>query len=148
MLAYRTSIHSTTGFSPAEVLLGYKVKLPIDLLMPRTDDRPTCYGEFSRLHQERLQDVREKVRWNLVEVGHKMKARFDQTASPEDLVEGDAIWMKYSLRSKGLSPKLQARWEGPYVVHAVLNEQLVRILRKGKVITVYRSRIKKVKPLE
>jgi len=147
MLAYRTSVHSSTGFSPAEVLLGYKLKLPIDLLMPRPADEQLCYGEFTKFHQERLQDVRDKVRWNLVEVGRKMKTRFDQTARPEVLVEGDAVWMQYSLRTKGLSPKLQARWEGPYEVRAVLNEQLVRILRKGKLITVHRLRLKKIKPL-
>ena len=145
MLAYRTSVHSATGFSPAEILLGYKVKLPLDLLMPRTDDGQRNYGEFARVHQDRLQSVREKVRWNLVEVGRKMKDRFDQMANLEVLVEGDAVWMKYSLRTKGLSPKLQAKWEGPYTVQMVLSEQLVKIARRGKLITVHRSRVKKVR---
>ena len=142
ILVYRSRVHQSTGFPPAEALLRLKLRLPIDLLVPRDDDRLVSYGEFVRRHREYLEEVRDEIGLALTEVGHKMKARYDTTAHPVPLVMGDKVWVRILNRTKGLSPKLQSRWDGPFEVLEVINDQLVRILRRGKRIVIHRSRIK------
>jgi len=142
MLAYRSRVHQSTGFPPAEVLLGLKLRLPIDLLVPQEEDRLVTYGEFVRRHQEYLEEIREGVGLTLTEVGRKMKTRHDLMARPVVIVAGNRVWVRVLSRTKGLSPKLQARWDGPFEVLQVINDQLIRISRRGKQIIVHRSKVK------
>ena len=144
MLAYRASSHSVTGFPPAEMLLGLKLRLPVDLLIPKEGRSDKMYGEFVREHQVILEELRDRVCWGLREVGQKMKARFDQKACLLELKEGDQVWMRSLARTKGLSPKLQSHWDGPFTVVSVINEQLVKIRKGRRVIVVHRSKVKKV----
>ncbi|GFU94884.1 uncharacterized protein TNCV_821071 [Trichonephila clavipes] len=56
----------------------------------------------------------------------KMKTRYDATATGHDFHEGDKVWLWNPKRRKGLSPKLQMNWEGPYTVLKRLNDVVVR----------------------
>ena len=38
MLAYRSSVHSTVGFTPNEMMLGWNVRLPADLIYGKADE--------------------------------------------------------------------------------------------------------------
>jgi len=143
MLAYRSSIHSATGFSPFEVLHGFPVRLPVDMLMPEEVNHRIRYGEFIRENQDRLIEIRDRVKWNCQEVAEKMKCRFDRNSREDNLIAGDQVWVMQVHRKKGLSPKLQPRWEGPFSIIQVINAQLVKIMRRGKQIVVHRAKIKK-----
>ncbi|GFU21231.1 kinectin [Trichonephila clavipes] len=59
----------------------------------------------------------------------KMKTRYEARATGRNFHEGDKVWL-WNLREKrhkGLSPKLQTNWEGPYTVLQRLNDVVVRI---------------------
>ncbi|GFV80816.1 kinectin [Trichonephila clavipes] len=76
----------------------------------------------------------------------KMKTRYDARATRHDFGEGDKVWLWNSKRRKGLSPKLQTNWEGPYTVLKRLNDDVVQIQKsphskpKGFTKTPYCSR--------
>ncbi|GFU28983.1 kinectin [Trichonephila clavipes] len=57
----------------------------------------------------------------------KMKTRYDTRATGHDFHEGDKVWLWNPKRCKGLSPKLQTNWEGPYTVLKRLNGVVVWI---------------------
>lgn len=49
MLAYRSSVHQTTGYSPAKLNLGRELKLPVDLVYghhPGEDQLYENYHDF------------------------------------------------------------------------------------------------------
>ncbi|GFY20462.1 kinectin [Trichonephila clavipes] len=50
----------------------------------------------------------------------KMKTRCDARSTEHDFHEGDKVWIWNTKRRKGLSPKLQTHWEGPYTVLKIL----------------------------
>ena len=56
--AYRLTPHSTTGMSPAEMLLGHRPKSRLDLLKPMTAERI----EETQWKQKRQRDIRSTDR--------------------------------------------------------------------------------------
>ncbi|GBM91463.1 hypothetical protein AVEN_52163-1 [Araneus ventricosus] len=76
-----------------------------------------------------------------VELARKrMKTRYDSRAKDHHFKEGDLVWMHNPKRRRGLSPKLQQNWEGPYTVVKKLNDVVYRVQRspnaKPKVIHI------------
>ncbi|GBN05460.1 hypothetical protein AVEN_162558-1 [Araneus ventricosus] len=58
-----------------------------------------------------------------------MKTRCDSGATGHHFKEGDQVWMYNPKRRRGLSPKLQQNWEGPYTIVKKLNDVIYRVQR-------------------
>ncbi|GBM74618.1 hypothetical protein AVEN_47373-1, partial [Araneus ventricosus] len=58
-----------------------------------------------------------------------MKTRYDSGATGHHFKEGDQVWMYNPKRWRGLSPKLQQNWEGPYTIVKKLNDVIYRVQR-------------------
>ncbi|GBM06878.1 hypothetical protein AVEN_269004-1 [Araneus ventricosus] len=58
-----------------------------------------------------------------------MKTRYDSGATGHHFKEGDQVWMYTPKRRRGLSPKLQQNWEGPYTIVKKLNDVIYRVQR-------------------
>ena len=58
----------------------------------------------------------------------QMKAYYDSHGHEgQPLNKGSAVWLYNPRKKKGLSPKLQRSWEGPYVVIKKINDLVYRI---------------------
>ena len=73
----------------------------------------------------------------------KMKQRYEPLLECQPLEAGDAVWLHHSARKKGLSPKLQRPWQGPYIVIKHINDLVYRIKLgpKAKPKVVHRNRL-------
>lgn len=129
MMAYRSAEHSATGYTPARLMLGRELRLPVDLLTgrPPHDELPESTPAYVKALQERLADVHHKVRANLQTTGQSMKLRFDCAATDPTFKVGDRVWLHNPRRKKGLSTKLLSPWEGPFVVEERLSAVTFRI---------------------
>ncbi|GBM07029.1 hypothetical protein AVEN_72693-1 [Araneus ventricosus] len=58
-----------------------------------------------------------------------MKTRYDSGATGHHFKEGDQVWMYNPKRRRGLCPKLQQNWEGPYTIVKKLNDVIYRVQR-------------------
>lgn len=58
--------------------------------------------------------------------------------------KGDAVWLHSLARKKGISPKLQRPWQGPFLVTHRLNDVLYKIqeTQKSKPKVVHSNRLK------
>ena len=83
--------------------------------------------EYVLTLQERLEQVHKFARAHLREMSNKMKNRYDTLLEGQLLDVGDAVWLHNPQRKKGVSPKLQCPWEGPYIVTKVINDSVYRI---------------------
>ena len=72
-----------------------------------------------------------------------MKRRYDPPLECQPLQARDAVWLHNPLRKKGLSPKLQRPWQGPYIVTKRINDLVYRIQQgpKAKPKVVHRNRL-------
>ena len=58
LFSYRNTPHTTTGYSPAQLLLGRRLRSNLDLLVPRVESKV----EAAQLGQKKYHDVKAKAR--------------------------------------------------------------------------------------
>ncbi|KAK4295125.1 hypothetical protein Pmani_032308 [Petrolisthes manimaculis] len=131
LMAYRSGVHEATGYTPACLMLGRELRLPVDLATGRPPDEelPTVTTGYATALQERLDKAGRQVRSNLQLVGQAMRQRYNQRVREARYAVGDRVWLYNPRRKRGLSPKLQSSWEGPYHVQEVMSDVTYRIRR-------------------
>lgn len=129
LLSYRTAVHESTKTTPAYVNFGRELRLPVDLLTGGPPNEPQSVQDYVSDLRERMQDVHTLVRENGLQSSEKMKTRYDRRANITGFEEGSLVWLHNLVRRKGKSPKLQAKWEGPYKVITKMNDVTYRIQR-------------------
>ncbi|KAK3915873.1 Retrovirus-related Pol polyprotein from transposon 412 [Frankliniella fusca] len=129
LLAYRTAPHSSTGVSPAEMLYGRMLNLPMDLVREPPPGREPVVLEkdYPRWLRDTLRQIHDDARRHRSEVSLKMKQNYDVHASIFRGQPGDRVWLYRPVRRTGQNRKLIRAWDGPYVVVDRINELLVRI---------------------
>ena len=144
LMAYRTAAHDTTGVTPAQLMMGRDLRLPIDLFIGRpVEEMPIHKSEYAQQLHSRLERIHSFAREHLRLASDKMKEHYDSRAAGRKLEEGDVVWLHNPQRKKGLSPKLSRPWQGPYVVTKKINDLVYRIqLGPGlKPKVVHRNRL-------
>ncbi len=127
LMAYRSAVHSSVGFSPNEMMLGHSVRLPIDLVYGTPPGEKYSRDEYVRELQNHLEEVHEYARKNLEISSSKQKKQYDHRCREIGFKELDLVWYYCPRRRKGLSPKLQNFWRGPCTVVNRLSDILYRI---------------------
>ncbi|GBM31049.1 hypothetical protein AVEN_120255-1 [Araneus ventricosus] len=129
---------SVSGRTPAETFSDRTLRFPCDILFGRPRDTPSSPTNS----EARLESVQASVGEPVVLSRERMKIRYDFRATDHHFKEGDLVWMYNQKRRRGLSPKLQQNWEGPYTVVKKLNDVVYRVQRspnfKPKVIHINR----------
>ena len=107
--AYNTSVHSSTGFSPAELTFGRKLRIPIDIIYG------CCNEEKDELFN--VKEMREKLTKMYELAGETMAARqakylsyHDKKVFDDKLDLGTLVYMHVPKRSR---EKLLLKWSGP-----------------------------------
>ncbi|XP_070001372.1 uncharacterized protein [Penaeus vannamei] len=98
-MAYRSAQHEATIHTPAKLMFGKELRLPVDLATRRPSQEVT--DPISNYAQ-------------MLEVKYNV---------------GDHVWLHNPLRKRGLSPKLQSPWEGPYEILQVMSDVTYKIRR-------------------
>ncbi len=75
LMAYRSAVHEATDYTPARLMFGRELRLPIDLATGRPPDVcfPTVAFGYAAAVQERLAEVHHKVRSKLRVTSQAMK---------------------------------------------------------------------------
>jgi len=134
LLAYRSSRHEATGYSPAELYFWKDLRLPLDLIrgvLPG-NERVNSFGSFVQELRHKLEGIHENVRQSLNVHSLRAKARYDEKARQLHFKEGQEVWFFNPRRIKGRTPKLQKDWEGPYRVITKLSDVVFRIPKSNK----------------
>ena len=149
MMAYRSAVHESTGYSPNELMLGRRTQLPIDLMLGRnyTKEEEEAFHllpTFVQEMQERIDNVHQFARANIRMVSERQKKHYDRKVAVKPYKRSDAVWLHNPTRKKGLSPKLQRPWEGPYTILDRISEVTYRIQRtpRTKRKVVHNNRLK------
>lgn len=133
LMAYRSAEHEATKYTPARLMLGREIRLPIDLVIGRPPDEklPTVQSEYAVALQQRLEDTRRRVSEHLKLAGRTMWQQYQQRVRETKHQPGDKVWLHNPRRVRGLSPKLQSAWQGPYEVLEALSSVTYKIAAVG-----------------
>ena len=132
-MAYRSTVHETTGMTPNLMMLGRELPMPSYLATDPPEgvalDCPTYVKNLVKSIQGAFQDVREQTRSEQIH----QKNSYDRRAEEHGLQVGDLVWLYNHTKKKGLSPKLMTFWEEePYVLKELLSPVVAVIQREGR----------------
>lgn len=144
LMAYRSSVHESTGETPNMMMLGREVVLPVDLTTePQSADLEEASSYAGQLRGI-LRETHAQARETLRESGDRQKRNYDRHQFGTPYSEGQFVWYFNATRTKGLSPKLQKKWKGPYLITKKLSDVTYRIQEssRGKPKVVHSDKLK------
>jgi hypothetical protein len=144
LLAYRSSVHESTRFSPNKMVFGREVAMPVDVVfgLPPENEGQEITEHVAEL-RKRLEIVYEFSRENLRKACFQQKSNYDKRAKTKHYNVGDLVWLWTPSRRRGISPKLQRFWKGPYAVVKHISNVLYRLkIGKEKTAVVHFNRLK------
>ncbi|XP_021357117.1 uncharacterized protein LOC110452766 [Mizuhopecten yessoensis] len=120
LFAYREVQHEETGFNPFEMLYGWPVRGPLQILeqtMPRKGEVKKSAIDHIVQIRERLKMITDTVRENLSIKRQKIKQWYDRNATTRERRPGDEVLLLLPSDSS----KMVAQWKGQYRVIRKVN---------------------------
>ena len=139
MMAYRSSVHTSTQYTPFYLLFGHEVRLPVDVMFGRQPNHKPEVSDYVRNLRDTLEEVHEHAREHLRAAQKRQKDHYDQRIAGEQIEVGDRVFLHDPAVKKGQTKKLHSQWQGPYTVIAKIGDVTYRIQainnpRKRKVV--------------
>ena len=117
-MAYRATVHETTGSTPNQMMFGRQLSMPIDVVMaplPQSSGSCACPVEYVEWLRQTLLNVHEHARKRIKSSVARQKRGYDMHAKPTRYEVGQFVWRWYPPAAKR---KLGKGWLGPYLIIA------------------------------
>ena len=145
LLAYRSSVHESTGFTPNFLVFGHELTLP-NYLMYKGPQSTLALppNNFVLQKQALFHKAFELVRHSTNAQQLRRNAIYNKKVHGPSYNENDYILLHYPVTTKGNSPKLSSPWRGPYSILKCINDANYKIeeLSTQKQLVVHYDRIK------
>ena len=128
LMAYRTSVHSSTGCTPHIMVYGHEANLPVDLVYPTPDEStlPACPHEYVEYLRKTIQTVHEFAREHLGRSAVRQKKNYDaHTKLSAPYKTGDIV--RYYYKPLTQANKFARPWTGPWKIMQQVTEVDYRI---------------------
>jgi hypothetical protein len=128
--AYRSTVHSSTGFTPNLMIRGREVSMPITVLHsdPNRDPELLDPDDYVNQLQDMLERTHTAARHILGKAATHQKRHYDHRALERpQLVAGQAVWLLELKGLAGVSKKLQSPWKPGAVIIKRLDDVNYRI---------------------
>ena len=147
MLAYRSSVHDSTGYSPNMMMLGREVELPLQSVVPRpVEEGVDNVAEYVQGIHNKMEIAHEDARAHLKKAAQHQKKNYDhRTTGDRKFVTGQAVWYYNPSLKTGRCRKLNKSWKGPFVVTQVIDDvrYQIQLNLKTKPIVCHVDTLKK-----
>ncbi|KRY34787.1 Retrovirus-related Pol polyprotein from transposon [Trichinella spiralis] len=142
MLACNSSVHESTGVTPAIAMFCRELRLPLYVQIGNPPEQETQgLPEYIRVTRERIDRVHELVRDHLKTQQRRQKCLYDRHANETRFCLNDSVGLAVPRRQK-----LDRDWEGPYLIVEVMGSQTYRVRhqeQKRCSLVVHSARMKR-----
>eukprot|EP00253_Pinus_taeda_P014159 PITA_14159 len=119
--AYRTSVKTSTGFIPFQLVYGLEAVLPIECKIPSLQIAiellpATSKEEINLLYLAQLDENRRDAALAIETHEKRIKAQYDRNVTPRNFSEGDLVLLYDQANDKLGAGKFVPMWHGPFVV--------------------------------
>ena len=136
-LAYNSSVHASTGYSPFYLMYGRQVNLPVDLMYGSTPHEACTWGDYAHTLRNNLTEAYVLARRKGITEHKRQKALYDVKVHGAPYQVGDWVWLHSPAVPRGQCRKLHHPWTGPFKVVECIGECDYKIKSKnGKMIRV------------
>jgi len=145
-LAYNSTIHTTTGYSPHELFYSFAPSCPLDAVVSTpAPDPATTADEFALQSFDRLQEATAFVRDFTGRNITRMKRLYDSSVKPQSYEIGEKVLLYDRKKRRGRFAKWDVRWVGPFVIENKLNSANYVIKKgRGKPVVIHVDRLRKL----
>ena len=146
-MAYNTSVHPATGFTPFQLMFGRQARLPMDVVYGSPTPEPRSTSEYAAQLKETLEQSYQTVREHFQSEAKRQKEIYSKKVHGNQFNQGDLVWLHSPVVPRGQSRKLHCPWTGPFKVVKRLSDAVYRIQdtrpkRKRSRIVVHFDRLK------
>ena len=145
-MAYNTSEHSTTRFTPFFLMFSREARMPIDIMFGRPPETEgTSCSQYASQLRDKLESAYNVVRYHQQQSFQRQKNYYDKQVHGNPYQEGDLVWLHSSVVPSGQSRKFHQPWTGPFKVVRQLSDCTYRIqgtTGQEKRIVVHFDRLK------
>jgi hypothetical protein len=149
LMAYRSTKHDTTGVSPNMMMLGREIELPLDLVVGGpvrqvTENNGASPFEYVESLRDGIELSHEIARETTKKNSERQKRYYDRQRFDSAYKVGDVVWCFNNARKKGVCPKLQCHWKGPFMVIGKIDDVVYRLQKTShtKPIVCHYDRLK------
>ncbi|VDL93396.1 unnamed protein product [Schistocephalus solidus] len=134
MLAYRSTVHSSTQQTPFALTCGREMRIPEDLQVPLENNQIPVGSYVAALHKK-MRIATEEARIHLQGAQRHQKEHYDRLAHGCPYDVGDVVWLREHATPQGLPSKLVMDWSGPYTVIRMLSDTTCVIQDRNRPFT-------------
>ncbi|KAG7548172.1 Zinc finger CCHC-type [Arabidopsis suecica] len=129
--AYNHAVHSTSKFSPFEIVYGFNPISPLDLMPLPLSERVSMDGKKKA---EMVKQIHEKARMNIEEKTKKYASQANKSRKEIVFEEGDLVWIHLRKEKfpKERKSKLMPRMDGPFKIIKKINNNAYQLDLQGK----------------
>ena len=104
-MAYRSSIHSTTGYTPNQLMLGRECASPFNTqeAAPGYETEGPGYPHYVEHLAQKMRRSHSLARENLNAAQARQKRYYDRRARESRFQRGDTVWLYYPVKETGVS---------------------------------------------
>lgn len=140
MFSYNTSVHTSTQFTPFELIFGFKANLPSSIT--KEPEFKYYYDTYLDELILKLRKSRDIARNKLIHSKEYNKVIYDKKCKDIKFKVRDLVYVSNEAIKVGRSRKLSPYWIGPYKIIKVNSKTNVTIKNKNKILKVHTNRLK------